>query len=718
MFIEKLEVTNFRVYKGINELNLSAKTRQNVSIISGNNGFGKTSMLTSLVWCLYGKLMGDVDERYWQEIRDSGGYQRYCEKLMNKAALAESAKEVQQYTLDLDEANATKRTIIIDKLEKLGAFSVSIRFSKLLIPSLPCEHLQVKRTYSVHNHRETIEILIDGRANELTEKVGPEIFINDFILPKEIAKFFFFDAEKIVSLAEIRTTQEKKTLSEAYTEVLGLKKYLDLKNNLENLRLRLKKKGSNTADRERLEKLEKQKRDNEEIDLHYDEMIQHKTEELTVKKATSEKFHEQLVRAGTSISVDQLKEYRKLRDYWEQEGVKLKERLRDLTELAPFAIASNKFSAVKEQLESEQEQNEKGETEVLLQRKFTALKKALTRNSGILSLNKTKEETLLEIIRETLLPARKAQAKPLLDFSAEQFKSFLSVHGTLENAYNVNFKNLNAEIRKQQTSLSDISRKLQQAESKEQDPVIKAIRDDKIHLDAEIKMLEKEVFDLRVKRETLKNEQANLANQLSSLSRRVKVENTHQEKDETAARLIAELDDFIYRLKIRKKASLEKNILLQLNRLMHKSNFVSKVEVIIDGDLIDIELYDKHLNPINKDGLSKGEQQLYATALLKALVEESNIRFPVFIDSPLQKFDRQHSKNIIKDFYPNVSGQVVLFPLLEKELLEEEYQWLLPRVGAAYLIEQAGQYHSQFKQVNPGNLFAAYREKQAHVYQH
>src|SRR4051812_27059502 len=104
MFIEKIEIKNFRVYKGTNELHLSTKTRQNVSVISGNNGFGKTSFLTSLVWCLYGKLMSDVDERYRQEIYDSGGYKRYCEKLMNKSALAESEKEVQQYTLELNEA--------------------------------------------------------------------------------------------------------------------------------------------------------------------------------------------------------------------------------------------------------------------------------------------------------------------------------------------------------------------------------------------------------------------------------------------------------------------------------------------------------------------------------------------------------------------------------------------------------------------------------------
>ena len=81
---------------------------------------------------------------------------------------------------------------------------------------------------------------------------------------------------------------------------------------------------------------------------------------------------------------------------------------------------------------------------------------------------------------------------------------------------------------------------------------------------------------------------------------------------------------------------------------------------------MDIDLFDSNDQLINKESLSKGEQQLYATALLKALVDESGINFPVFIDSPLQKFDKEHSNNIIKQFYPEISSQVVLFPLLEE----------------------------------------------------
>ena len=101
---------------------------------------------------------------------------------------------------------------------------------------------------------------------------------------------------------------------------------------------------------------------------------------------------------------------------------------------------------------------------------------------------------------------------------------------------------------------------------------------------------------------------------------------------------------------------------------------------------------------------------MYATALLKGLVEESDIEFPVFIDSPMQKFDEEHAQNIIRNFYPTISEQVVIFPLINKEMNEEEYEILNPRVAKSYLIENINANQSKFKEVVPNQLFETYRE--------
>lgn len=66
MFIESIILHNYRAYRGHNKTSFKPDTK-NIFLVAGNNGFGKTTFLTSLVWCLYGKLMADVDEKSLEE---------------------------------------------------------------------------------------------------------------------------------------------------------------------------------------------------------------------------------------------------------------------------------------------------------------------------------------------------------------------------------------------------------------------------------------------------------------------------------------------------------------------------------------------------------------------------------------------------------------------------------------------------------------------------
>ena len=68
MIIKSIELNNFRIYKGVNRIDFTPDGERNIVIISGNNGFGKTTFLMSLVWCLYGRQMENVDDLYKKEI--------------------------------------------------------------------------------------------------------------------------------------------------------------------------------------------------------------------------------------------------------------------------------------------------------------------------------------------------------------------------------------------------------------------------------------------------------------------------------------------------------------------------------------------------------------------------------------------------------------------------------------------------------------------------
>jgi DNA sulfur modification protein DndD len=128
-----------------------------------------------------------------------------------------------------------------------------------------------------------------------------------------------------------------------------------------------------------------------------------------------------------------------------------------------------------------------------------------------------------------------------------------------------------------------------------------------------------------------------------------------------------------------------------------------------DGERL-ILSYNGNNKIIDKSSLSMGERQMYASALLSSLVDESEIEFPVFIDSPMQKFDEEHAENIIRHFYPNVSKQVVIFLLINKELTKKEYEILQPKVCKAFLINNTSTDSSEFRETTPEQFITTYND--------
>ena len=427
---------------------------------------------------------------------------------------------------------------------------------------------------------------------------------------------------------------------------------------------------------------------------------------MAIKKADLADIHERLIRAGSTLTTEELQEYKKISINLSEAIAKNKNEFSELLELAPFAILAGKMKQVKDQILLEERQKHFNLINSLLKEKYHALRQVF---SDMQDVNQLEVEIILQ---SHLLSEEKPTTEVLLDFTPGQINQFNTVFDLLQNAYSKKFKGLVAESKRLQSTYNLTQKKVKDAEMKANDPVIQKMKDHYQALTAEVARLVKDDEDLRVEIRLHEKEQTTINRQLSEQTKYIKVERQDQQKAETAIRLTQQLETFIYQLKQRKKSSLEKNIKKELNSLMHKQSFVNRVDVKIEGDLIDIDLYDTQENLINKDGLSKGEQQLYATALLKALVTESNIQFPVFIDSPLQKLDKRHSTNIIKEFYPTVSGQVVLFPLLEKELSESEYNMLLPKVGKAYLIKQQEGYKSAFEDLWPADLFTQFNQTQ------
>ena len=683
MLIESITLNNYRLYEGENAIKFRFDEAKNVHLICGENGFGKTTLLHSLLWCLFGRFVGDVPVS-GQETNSS--YAAMQKEILNQNAAKRIEEKATPEIVALIKKNGY--TNGYEEIKKDSVYSVAICFAEVGIPSIPCQKIVVTRSYDSLLQKEDVEILIDGVKNELTDEIGPEVFINDFILNKDIAKLFFFDSEEIVSLADTGTIAERRKLSKAYEEVLGIRKYEELRSNLEGLRLRYRKKSKDIGLKDELEKLEAEREGvSNELTQLSDSLAEIDTT-LTNLREQDGQLQLQLSREGNSVKTEELQRVKAVIEKCKKDDIEMKSALKQFIDYAPFAISGKLFVRAYELAKADHEAIANNNTATAQNSVLDALSKEMKGLLDKMPVNKDSKKdahTQLEAIIEKYR-GRACDRDIQVTLTDDEFAEVEAVYNSLTTTYRIEFEALAEAYRKNKITLERNVKRLSNIQSKESDEVIKGLRDNKNKIEAEIKTNEEKQRLGHIRTGELQLTIESYDKKIKELSRKISVDDADEAKDKLASELITELDTFLLSLKKNKKSSLELRIKNTLNTLMHKEDFISHVEVELDSDTMDINLFSSDGNVINKNMLSKGEKQLYATSILKALVDESGIQFPVFIDSPLQKFDKSHSSKIISEFYPSISKQVILFPLLHKELTEAEYKTLLPFVESATLI--------------------------------
>lgn len=700
MIIQSITLNNYRLYEGVNKISFNFDTERNVHLVCGENGFGKTTLLHSLVWCLYGRFVGDVPAAGQDA---SGNYASILKNNLNiNAAKRCESSATPEVVTHIKKHGYTND---LEYLKKDSVYNVTIRFSELAIPAIPCHTIDIVRSYDAILQKEQVEIMIDGNRNELTEEIGPDVFINDFILNKDIARLFFFDSEEVVELAETGTIAERRRLSRAYEEVLGIRKYEDLKSNLEGLRMRYRKKSHDIGLRQELEKLLEQKelanKEVQEIEGH----IQKLNNTLSKLREEDTLLQAQLSREGSSVKSEEMNQLKLRIENCKKNDADMKNHLKQFIDYAPFAIAGKVFTQGYELAKLDYETISCNNASIAQNHVLDSISMDFIKILSALPIEKAQKEEAQKELADILEKYRgnKSNREVKMTLSDDDFAEIESVYNSINTTYRIEFETLAESYRKNKVALERNSRRLANMQSKESDEVVKKLRVKKNQVEADIQSTDGEIRLYHEKTGASNIKLSQLEKQIKDLSKRVSVDDADEKKDALANQLIGELETFLLSLKQNKKSSLERRIRTTLNSLMHKEDFIGRVEVVLDSDAMDILLYTPSDDLIDKDTLSKGEKQLYATSLLKSLVDESGIQFPVFIDSPLQKFDKSHSSKIISEFYPSISRQVVLFPLLHKELTKTEHDMLLPYIGSATLITN-NTTRSSFKTVDAATL--------------
>ncbi len=693
MIIKTIELNNFRIYKGINKILLTPDGERNIIVISGNNGFGKTTFLMSLVWCLYGKNMEKVDDLYKKEIDEKGGYNKYIGNSLNTQAAQNGESK----------------------------FSVSVTFTDVEIPNIPCTEITITRSYDIAiNTNDELSILIDGKySNLFNEKNDEEMFIRDYILPIEIAKFFFFDAEKIVSFAQINTPEQRVELSKAYSQVLGIQKYDELKKELEKIQDDYRKEAAQPKDKQELNNLLASIKNEEEQIEEIENEITKLNDKLPILKYEINELQEKLIREGDSMSIEKLNELKDKQDKYQLEVNDSQEGLKDLYNYIPFGLAGNEMSDLMTQLKEEKSYRQNKLQLEGVEDKTTDLLNDLDISrkefNGFIDIRirdfyeSEIKKLILKHFYNNFDTNKYINFQPLHDFTDIQFDDFQTLINNIKESKS-RFEKLSDSYFKAKAELNSIERKIKEAEKNAESDYIQNLRKKKENKEDEMSNIYKDITRLNVRKDDTKEQIKANRQKKEILSKKIDVSAQNKAVDDEASKLISTIQKFLIRFKDEKKKALENKLQSKLNAFLHKKDLVNKVIVDIqgNGEDVDINLYDYNNRKIDKGILSMGERQMFASALLGALVEETELEFPVFIDSPMQKFDTNHSRNILTKFYPNVSKQVILFPLLMKELTEEEYSLIESNVNKAYLIENSKD-GSHFKEVTPCTLFDQYK---------
>lgn len=551
MIISKISLSNYRLYQGVNEIEFKVKKGKNIYLISGENGFGKTTFLHSLIWCLYGRLITEVEAEVRKDIVKAG-YKEFLKGNFNNAVRNKFEELDKNIVAEIKKHGYTIDT---EYVRELSTYSVAIDFSDVVIPSLPCTSIRIVRSYDYLFETESIDIFIDGVKNELTNEIGPDVFINDFILNKDIARFFFFDSEQIVSLAETNTTIERRRLGSAYNEVLGVRKYEDLKKNLENMRLRFRKKSSDTMNRNRLMALLNEKKQLQQTISEIDRLSDKIETELQDLRKKNEELQLRLLREGNGATIQEIKKIEDVIFLTKKKDEEYKKQLRQFIDYAPFAIAGTLFKDTKEELEKDYLQNKANVNLLSANSLVSDITSDLLLMVNDIPMNADISLKLQQQIQNILSKYKKedSEEQPLLVMSDEDYEEFMAIYSYVTTTYKIEFEHLADDYKKNKQILERNSRRLSNIQSKEKDELIKEIRKTKNEVEIKIQNKEQEIRQCKENFGVLTQKMATATKQISELSKVVSLDDSSEKKDKLAEQLIGELSVFLISLKKEKK---------------------------------------------------------------------------------------------------------------------------------------------------------------------
>jgi len=639
MLLNKLTLENFRQYYGKHEIEFSTNAKKNVTIIHAENSVGKTTMLNSITWCLYGNTpdFSSSDLVSWNHDGDT------C---------------------------SVKLNFVYDDNE----FSVSRVYDK-----------KRRKTKELNLYK------IEYGNSVLQEE--PVSMINH-LLPENLSKYFFFSGENFGGMLSSET---KSGYKDSIHEILGFNlpktalkdlKKLNEKNTKEkNKLLRLQKSTENFAFQ-----LDEKQKSLKEVKLNIESIAS----DLKSYKSIQREYSQKIADSNHEKAGDLSKE-KQVKEMYKREKIAIREGLhqnkhdfifkygaaifsRRLTSRGLDFLNKNDDGDVDDDIVRVPAPYDKGFVNRLLNRGSCICKRPLIKGK----IEYENVQYLLHTANTAIIDDRVYKAKMVKDNSDGLAEEFLSELARVE----VELSTVDNQIGVYELAIKDIEKRIDALGNVDisswQKVSITATSD---IAEANRKLGSKEAYEVSLKRE------------IASIEReigRVKMDTPELDQSLKYQETIEKLISYIKRA-LEKEEKNTVNLIFNSVQKILDNSLRRPFDIGRDEDYNFYQIERTTGSIIKGTDAGKGQTLLLNLAFVTALIGHLKLRAsskseifqpgtiaPFIIDAPFAEMDSSYQKATLS-FLPEQSSQLVLF--LSSGQWKEEYKEIIGKyVGKRYYL--------------------------------
>lgn len=646
MLIQKIKVQNYKTYLDL-DLDLTVDDERPIILIGGSNGGGKTTLFEAISGALYGLKIENKE---------------HFNELLNQGAIGQVKPDIVLQITFSGKVLGTEQKYILKRLYRLND------------AGKPLESVSLNMNGNM---------FVYGTMTPQKERLKAEQEVNKIIkanLPQELSQYFLFDAMQSSEL--LKKNVFAQTIRDNFENVLGFKKYLQLKRASEHLQ-------QEWAQR-RLEA--------EQEAQEYNELVLQKGK-LETELEQCEAEQDNLYKHLSSIET----EYRKAKEGAQQSAM-LNQRITNLTGKIQDIV--NKAATYADDVKGFMENIE---VNVFLPKIASNLSVEIDNilrirdelnkaGNGAYPLDTLRDVTsrIIEYLKELSLCSPEVDEENVVNHiiavqnstNEQDPYDFLDTQeiDALRNLANRGSNNQFAALYRQRQDLEVLlatiddlrteKKTLEQTRAGGNEFIISSYEES-----------QKKLEGAKIREVQLKREISGLENKIHKYD--VQIQQEPDLKYDTLVKLKPFFDKVADSLLKKKKAQIETEMQQQLNRLLVSyKGHIGRVELSDSMENFNIKIFHTKGNEISLNQLNAASKQIFIQVLLKVLRNLGDYNPPVMIDTVMGVLDNESRDALMEEYFPQLAEQTILLCTTSEIRTDSDYLKLEPFISKTYTLHR------------------------------